>query len=122
MTEFNETKPPLGQYTGVKDRNGVPIFVGDLVRMHDFIAQYHRKQIHLYKRVLVINDRLYLVDNNSLGIIPTANCHKCRIEDAGDSIEVMTGPSIDHPVTNCLICWWSRRSLSAGVLEGILWR
>jgi hypothetical protein len=114
-------KTPPGQYTGAKDRNGVPIFVGDLVRTHHFIAR-NRKQIYMYKRVLIINDRLYLVDNHSLGIIPTANCHKCYIKDAGDSIEVMTGPSIDHPVTGDLICWWERRRLSAGALEGLLWR
>jgi hypothetical protein len=114
-------KTPPGQYTGTKDRNGVPIFVGDLVRMHHFIAR-NRKQIYMYKRALIINDRLYLVDNHSLGIIPTADCHKCCIKDAGDSIEVMTGPSIDHPVAGDLICWWERRRLSAGVLEGLLWR
>jgi hypothetical protein len=121
MTEFNETAPTLGRYTGGEDCNGIPIFVGDLVRMHHFIAR-NRKQIYMYKKVLIVNDRLHLVNNNDLGIIPTAYCHKCLIKDAGDSIEVIEGPSINHPVTGDLTCWWERRRLSAGVLEGILWR
>ena len=100
------------QFTGNFDRNGTPIAVGDLVRVNHFKTR-SRRQIYLYKKVVVINSRIQLVDIRDLGIKPTAECHKCLVQDAGGSIEVMDGDSCTHPLDGTLICWWERKRLPA---------
>ena len=100
------------RFTGDCDRNGIPIAVGDLVRMGHFTARSGRK-IYLYKKVMIINDRVYLVAVGELGLKPTANCYKCLISDAVN-IEVLDGDSCNHPLDGRLICWWERKQLNGG--------
>ena len=64
----------------------------------------------MYKRVLIINNRVYAVANDELGLKPTAECHKCLVEDCKD-FEVIDGDSIDRPWDGTLICWWERKRL-----------
>lgn len=88
-------------FTGFFDRKGIPIAVGDLVRVPHFRAARNR-QVWMYKRIRVVNCQVLLVDLD--------DTHRCRI-DAADQIEVIDGESIEHPTEQWLVCWWERKRL-----------
>jgi hypothetical protein len=71
----------------------------------------------MYKKVMIVNGRLHLVNVHELGLKPTAECHKCFIKDAGDSIEVLDGDSVDHPLDGVMVCWWERKRLPDSFLQ-----
>ncbi|MGL4421941.1 MAG: hypothetical protein ACRCZF_14840 [Gemmataceae bacterium] len=89
-------------FTGDRDKNGIPIAVGDLVRMKHFIAA-RKRQVYMYKRVSLIDGKVFLSN--------LTEDHRCFVKDAGPSIEVIDGPSIDHPKEGWLVCWWERKRL-----------
>jgi hypothetical protein len=105
------------QLTGYFDKKGIPIAVGDLVRI--FLTAHHRRRkIYMHKKVMTINNRFYLVDFQELGEIPTAECHKCLIADAGKNIEILDGRCCDHPLDKTLVCWWERKQLPDSMVFG----
>jgi hypothetical protein len=96
------------QKTNYVDKKGIPVFVGDLIKVPHFTAARNRK-VFMYKKVMVINDRVFAVEIRNLGEIPTTKCHKCKIEDCGD-FEVIDGDSINHPIDGTMVCHWERKS------------
>jgi hypothetical protein len=95
-------------FTGTLDKNGIPIAVGDLVRMVHFRTA-HRRVVYMYKLVSLIEGRIFLTN--------LTKDHKCFVKDAGPTIEVIDGPSIDHPITGEYTCWWERKRLKT--FEGL---
>lgn len=121
LTTFRQSGTEFFQ-TSLVDRKDIPVFVGDLIKVRHFVAANWRK-VYMYKRVMIINDRLYAVDTQELGMIPTDQCHKCLVEDF-DGFEVIDGPSVDHPVTRELICFWERKKLPKNLpsqCQGAIW-
>ncbi|MGL5058588.1 MAG: hypothetical protein ACRC62_01305 [Microcoleus sp.] len=93
-------------FTGFLDRKGIPIAVGDLVRIPHFKAARNR-QVWMYKRVRV---DLNAPANCQVILTDLDDTHRCRIH-AADQIEVIDGESIDHPTEKWLVCWWERKRL-----------
>jgi hypothetical protein len=94
--------------TGQYDKHGTPVYVGDLIKVFHFTAAHRGRKCYMYKKVMLINDRIYAVNNMELGFKPTAECHKCYIKDCKD-FEIIDGHSLDHPVDGFLVCWWERK-------------
>jgi hypothetical protein len=81
-----------------RDSKGVPIRVNDLLKIYHFTGS-RKKQYWLYKRVMIINDKIWLVENSELGNQPTAECHKCPISAVREKeIEILDGNCFDHPL------------------------
>jgi hypothetical protein len=116
MQEFKRSL--IGESTtGYEDKNGVPLMVGDLIKVRHFVAR-NRRKVYMYKRVLIVKNKVCAVANQELGLKPTAYCHKCNISDCGE-FEIVDGPSFDDPRDGVLICWWERKQK---MYKSLFWR
>lgn len=100
--------------TGHHDKNGIPLYVGDLIKVFHFTAAHRRRKCYMHKTIMVINDKIYAVNSMELGFKPTAECHKCHVEDCGD-FEIIDGHSINHSRDGHLVCWWERKRFLEGL-------
>lgn len=65
----------------------------------------------MYKKVIMLNDRVYAFSVKHLGFLPIQECYKCTIDDCGN-FEVIDGESVRHPLDGTLICWWERKNVA----------
>ena len=101
---------PTDLKTKYTDSKGIPVYLGDLLRIPHFVAARQRK-IYMYKKVMLVNDRVYAVSCSHLGVRPVQECHKCSIEDIENcgKFEIIDGESVRHPWDDTMICWWERK-------------
>jgi len=75
--------------TGFHDVHGIPICVGDLIRVKHFIHRRRRQQMWLYFHVITLAGRYYVQQLKDAG----TEQRQCLLSDCGvDSAEVLDGP------------------------------
>jgi hypothetical protein len=74
MTDMNIT-----QNTGSYDRNGIPIYVGDLIRVEHYVHRSKRRLMWMYFRVAEIQGRFVVQNWNDLN----AAKYQCLLEHCG---------------------------------------
>lgn len=89
--------------TGVYDARGVPICVGDLIRVKHFRHYKRRQQIWLYFRVEELSGRFVVFAWNR------NDTHQCLLEHCGvESAEVLDGESY-KTASGELVMWNERK-------------
>lgn len=65
--------------TGYYDRNGIPIYVGDLIRVEHYTHYRNRRQMYLYFRVAQKESNFVVQNWSDLD----ATKHQCLLKDCG---------------------------------------
>ena len=95
-------------WTGLHDRYRRPIAVGDLLRIHHFRAAKSRRDVWMYKKVLLRLGKPYGYDLVQLGQRTTDECHCYPLDtDNAAQSEILDGPC-DRSKDGVLVCWWER--------------
>lgn len=99
-------------FTGYYDVDGLPIFVNDLLRCFQIELSIEREVYH-YKKVMIVDDKLYLVGIRQLGLKPTAECRKILMRDFIEAHDpsIIDGDLVAHPDNGKLLYWWERDQL-----------
>ncbi len=88
--------------TGLYDTNGIPICVGDLIRVKHFRHYKRRQQMWLYFRVAELKGRFVVYSWNR------NDTHQCLLKDCGiESAEVLAGES--HTNERGELMMWNER-------------
>ena len=78
--EIDETT--LGQYTGLKDENGVEIYKGDIVEVEEKEYQYNEVITNKYQATVVFREGCFkLVEENGLMDMIYNKADKCKVID-----------------------------------------
>jgi hypothetical protein len=86
-----------------KDSKGIPIRVNDLLKIYHFIGK-RKKRYWWYKRVMVLDGGVWLVENSELGNQPASECHKCHMSAVQERyVEILDGDCFDHPLSKVTI-------------------
>lgn len=88
----------MSEPTGHHDISGIPIHVGDLIRVQHFRHYRNRRQMYLYFRVAKKCDRFVVQNWRDLG---DPEHHQCLLKDCGiETAEVLA----DDGLTNEVFC------------------
>jgi hypothetical protein len=92
--------------TGFHDVRGIPICVGDLIRVRHFRHYRRRQQMWLYFRVAEKAGRFVVQCWDNLN----ADHHQCMLADSGvETAEVLDGESYRPSKTSDLVMWCERQ-------------
>ena len=90
------------------DKKGVPVAVGDIIKVFHFIAARNRR-VYMYKIIADIPGvGIRAVDLGEATTKGISNAHSCPLNALGD-YWVIDG-ACEETETGELICWWERRS------------
>ncbi len=90
--------------TGHHDTKGIPVCVGDLIRVRHFRHYKRRQQMWLYFRVAELEGRFVVFSWNRF------DTHQCLLQDCGvESAEVLTGGDYYFPDRGELMMWNERK-------------
>lgn len=93
--------------TGYLDTNGVPVAVGDLLKVYHFTAARSRK-VFMYKVVAdVPGIGIRAVNISDMVTKGASKAHACPL-NLLDQYWVIDGPSKETE-TGELLCWWERK-------------
>jgi hypothetical protein len=111
-------------FTGFYDKNQVPIFIGDLVKMFHFTAAKRRK-VYIYKKVMRLKsfvattEAVALVHISQLGLEKNNGFiykHWLSPEDC-PNLEVIEGEDYTSLYDGSFTCYWERKKDFRLVLE-----
>ncbi len=86
--------------------HGIPIHVGDLIRVQHYRHRRRRRMMWLYFRVAKLSDKLVVQNWNNLD--PTRS--QCSLEDCGISrSEVLAAGGLEHDADGYLITFNERK-------------
>lgn len=111
-------------FTGFYDKNEVPIFIGDLVKIYHFTAA-NRRKVYMYKKVMRLKsfvgttEAVVLIHISQLGLEKNNGFiykHWLSHEDC-PGIEVLEGEDYTSIYDGSLTCYWERKKDFKKVLE-----
>jgi hypothetical protein len=95
--------------TGFKDNKGIPICENDLVKIYHFKSRSRKH--YMYKRVMKVLDKFYLVPNEEIGTLRIDCWHKNLMYRGMpfEDMEIIDGDSFNHPFDGVRIYWTDRK-------------
>ena len=94
----------MTQETGFHDVRGIPIWVGDLIRVKHFKHRLRKQQMWLYFHVITLSGRFYVQQLYDYGTTK----RQCLLADCGiETAEILYGPSGRFP--NGVLMMWNER-------------
>ena len=99
--------------TGFFDIRGIPICVGDLLKIYHFTATRYRRKVYMYRLVMRLDNRCTLIDVAGVGFSGSIkSVHQNRLD--GSSVygaEVIDGPYHRNAKGN-LLCFYERERVA----------
>jgi hypothetical protein len=94
------------EQTGFYDRDGIPIHVGDLIRVEHYTHRRNRRKMYLYFRVAKKEDKFVVQNWNDLD----ETKHQCLLQDCG-----IAWSEVLAEATFCGITFNERKRINRGV-------
>ena len=94
------------------DIKGIPLMVGDIVKMYHFTTR-NRRKVYMYKKALrqkKYNGAIRAVNLIELGEVDLEDCHSCSFDNL--EFEIITGLLIQEIPGGPITCYWERAKKS----------